>query len=122
MRVLFRFSVASGYESATCRRYYRGRTETCRSCTAEVAAFVRAMGESGVPTDVRYTLLSAAAASHRGLMNQCEQAQGVDRHLLGLQMIARDEFGMDPNSLEVFKDPAWKKRYGMVRHFVLVGD
>ncbi|CAG0892833.1 unnamed protein product [Cyprideis torosa] len=101
----------STYESATVRRFYRGRTETCRSSSAEILTFAQAMVDPQESDARRYTLLCDAAHAHRRYMQRCEAGMGCDRHLLGLKMIAK-EMGIDPDELPIFKDPSWKQSGG----------
>ncbi|CAG0882142.1 unnamed protein product [Cyprideis torosa] len=101
----------STYESATVRRFYRGRTETCRCCTKEMMAFVLAMEEGDAPLLRRCGLLQEAAKAHKAMMLRCEEGQGCDRHLFGLQLAAK-EMGINPDDLLIFQDPAWKESGG----------
>ncbi|SRR6266478_4554791 len=75
------------YESATTRRFFKGRTEVVRAVTRERDAFVRAITEEPedgkdkekADVDVQNTKkLFELAAKARGV-----DAQAVDRHMLG---------------------------------------
>eukprot|EP01061_Rhynchopus_euleeides_P040604 TRINITY_DN6998_c2_g1_i2.p1 TRINITY_DN6998_c2_g1~~TRINITY_DN6998_c2_g1_i2.p1 ORF type:complete len:776 (+),score=314.30 TRINITY_DN6998_c2_g1_i2:70-2328(+) len=86
------------YEAASTRSFFHGRTEVVRSATPEVAHFCKTVDNTSLshrvagqklPTQLR--LLREAVLAHVGLMKEAKQAQGVDRHLLGLRMIFEDE-------------------------------
>lgn len=107
------------YESASTRRYSGGRTETGRSMSVASVEFCESMrpevnekheitGESSFFIEsiakreglslskdnvmhVRAHLLIKSLLSQSENMRQCSQAQGTDRHLLGLRMISSEE-------------------------------
>ncbi len=54
-------------------------------------------------------LFKTACKKHDKLMQECRENSGVDRHFLGLKLIARD---LDIKCPEIFTDPAWKKSGG----------
>ena len=72
------------YEAVDMREYQAGRTECLRPVTPEAAAFVRALHEGHATEE----LFRAALDAHRGWVKACKSARGVDRHLLGLAMMA----------------------------------
>ncbi|XP_058445312.1 carnitine O-acetyltransferase [Malaya genurostris] len=78
------------YESAQTRMYEAGRTETIRSCSNESIAFARTMLEEGASAAEKLTKLRAAVDSHKTYASKAVQGFGVDRHLLGLKLIARE--------------------------------
>lgn len=101
------------YESAHTRLFHHGRTSTVRSCTDQSAAFVASMADlsreliSKPETKARVRkLLVEAMQNHTMLTADALQAQGVDRHLLGLQ-VAASLSGVDPSKLPLFADPAY---------------
>ena len=70
------------YESATTRRFFKGRTEVVRVVTSESDAFVRAMmAEDGV--EKRKKLFELAAMAHIANAQAAGRGEGVDRHMLG---------------------------------------
>lgn len=70
------------YESATTRRFFKGRTEVIRVVTSEADAFVQAMmSDKGV--DERKALFEKAAKLHVANAQDAGRGEGVDRHLLG---------------------------------------
>lgn len=71
------------YESATTRRYFKGRTEVVRVVTKESDAFVRAMMAQGDDSDNRRALFELAAKVHVANAQAAGRGEGVDRHLLG---------------------------------------
>ena len=77
------------YESAGTRLYVHGRTDVIRSCSNESIAFSKAMLESKDDQE-KFKKLKAAIDSHKKYVNQAVQGFGIDRHLLGLKLIARE--------------------------------
>ncbi len=54
-------------------------------------------------------LFRTACKKHDKLMQECRQNSGLDRHLLGLKLVARD---LDMKCPDIFTDSAWKKSGG----------
>jgi carnitine O-acetyltransferase len=110
------------YESAQTRKFYRGRTETVRSCTNESRKFVSMMmmtppTATTTPTTTysiqeKYEALKAAIIRHTGLMNEAVNGQGIDRHLLGLNLLLQHDAN---ESAALFDDPA----YSFTNHWFL---
>ncbi|KAJ0181787.1 hypothetical protein K1T71_002509 [Dendrolimus kikuchii] len=76
------------YESAATRMYAGGRTETIRSCSVEAVEFAKAMLDArGAPKE-QVAALKRAIQAHKDYTVQALQGFGVDRHLLGLKLIA----------------------------------
>ncbi|CAF0810070.1 unnamed protein product [Didymodactylos carnosus] len=100
---------APTYETASTRRYYKGRTETCRTCTSEVIQWCKAMvDEKNVTDGMKRKLFLIAVKRHRQLMTEASSNEGCDRHLFGLSMLATEKgykFTLDD-------DPSWKKSGG----------
>jgi carnitine O-acetyltransferase len=78
------------YESATTRRFFKGRTEVVRVVTSESDAFVRAMmaqsddsGGNNSSVENRKSLFEIAAKVHVANAQAAGRGEGVDRHLLG---------------------------------------
>lgn len=98
------------YQTATTRAYYHGRTETVRSCTPELIEWCKQMSienKSNRLSDKELLdLLLKACKKHNQLMNEARQNAGVDRHLMGLRLVARD---LDMKVPDLYTDPAWKK-------------
>nr|CAD7402882.1 unnamed protein product [Timema cristinae] len=92
------------YESAGLRKFIHGRTETIRSCSQESVDFAMKMLSGTATNEEKYEALLAAINGHKNYVIECVNGHGVDRHLLGLKLIAVE------NGLEVpalFKDPAY---------------
>jgi len=95
------------YESAATVRYHHGRTETVRSASDESAAFCRAMEDKSSSDAERLKLLQAAVKRHVRLMRAATNGDGVDRHLLGLRVLAAGT-GQMPS---LFTDKAYQLKY-----------
>ncbi|XP_049280996.1 carnitine O-acetyltransferase-like [Anopheles funestus] len=78
------------YESAQNRMYVHGRTETIRSCSVESIAFARAMLEPKQDGPTKLEAMKAAINAHKAYVSMAIQGQGVDRHLLGLKLTAKE--------------------------------
>ncbi|XP_048116561.1 peroxisomal carnitine O-octanoyltransferase [Alosa alosa] len=101
--------VGSCYETATTRRFYHGRTETMRPCTTEAQSWCRIMLDPTASAETKRTALQKAANKHNKLMNEAQNGKGIDRHLLGLSLIAKEEGLPVP---ELFTDPVFAKSGG----------
>ena len=91
------------YESAGMKRYHWGRTETCRSVSAESVAFCRVMDDPAASNEAKRQAIRSAVEVHSKYMAECIQGHGVDRHLLGLRLSLTKDEAM-PN---FFLDPAY---------------
>uniref|UniRef100_A0A182NF90 Choline/carnitine acyltransferase domain-containing protein n=1 Tax=Anopheles dirus TaxID=7168 RepID=A0A182NF90_9DIPT len=78
------------YESAQNRMYLHGRTETIRSCSVESVAFSRAMLDRKCDGRARLEAMKAAINAHKAYVSMAIQGYGVDRHLLGLKLSAKE--------------------------------
>ena len=106
---------APAYETATTRKFHRGRTETCRTCTPEAVKFCRQTLEAfggrpsrGEMSELR-SLLMSAQKKFLKLMSECCDARGCDRHLYGIQLMAEEESSPLP---QLFKHPSYEKTGG----------
>lgn len=99
---------APTYETAMMRHYYKGRTETCRSCSTDSVNFIKAMENPQEETIVKAKLFRAAANRQTELMNEARKGKGVDRHLFGLWCAAYDQGLPVP---ELYDDPLYSKRF-----------
>ncbi|KAG0709305.1 acyltransferase ChoActase/COT/CPT [Suillus ampliporus] len=93
------------YESATTRKYWKGRTETIRVVTSQSDAFVSAMDDSRVSREDRKKLFDAAAKAHITLAKAAGAGEGVDRHMLGLKLCLKEGEPVP----EVYNDPLYKR-------------
>ncbi|XP_042231513.1 peroxisomal carnitine O-octanoyltransferase-like isoform X2 [Homarus americanus] len=100
---------APTYETATTRQFYDGRTETLRSCTVESVDWVQTMLSPKASTSEKFHKMKIAMDTHNCHMKQCQNGEGVDRHLFGLYVVAL-ESGMDIPDL--FMDPSYTKSGG----------
>ena len=94
--------MAVTYESASTRRHLSGRTETGRTLTPALRRWVDAMLDPLCGTREKGELLRAATVAHVGYMRDAGAGAGCDRHLLALQLLAREHnlphpFLADPN-------------------------
>ena len=82
---------AATYETAMTRRFYHGRTETCRTCTSEAASFCRALLVDRTDAIQLKAMLERAQKKYLWLMTECMENRGCDRHLFGLAVTAAEE-------------------------------
>jgi len=102
------------YESATTRRFFKGRTEVVRVVTNESDAFVRAMMEGDGKEEAgveNRKLFELAAKAHVANAQAAGRGEGVDRHMLGLRKVLKEGEGVP----EIFEDPVVKR----ASHWVL---
>lgn len=78
------------YESASTRRFLHGRTETIRSCSIESIRFAQTMLSTSAGKNEKISALINAIESHKQYAVEAMQGLGVDRHLLGLKMAAKE--------------------------------
>ncbi|XP_076126280.1 carnitine O-acetyltransferase [Alosa pseudoharengus] len=102
----------STYESSSLRMFKLGRTETIRSTSVDSFAFVKAMDDPAKQNSEKVALLVKAIKSHRTYADQAIHGQAIDRHLLGLKMIAIEDLTSLP---ELFMDTA----YAVAMHYNL---
>lgn len=100
-------SFAPTYETAMMRQFYRGRTETCRSCSMETVNFINAMNDPNESSTAKANLFKAAANRQTELMNEARRGNGFDRHLFALWCIAHEQGLPIP---EFYDDPLYSKR------------
>ncbi|XP_035019502.1 peroxisomal carnitine O-octanoyltransferase isoform X3 [Hippoglossus stenolepis] len=94
----------SCYETAMTRKFYHGRTETMRPCTQEAVNWCRAMIDPSCDVNAKRKAMLLAFNRHNKLMAEAQNANGFDRHLLGLYLIAKEEGRPTP---ELFMDPLY---------------
>ncbi|XP_074546954.1 carnitine O-acetyltransferase [Halichoeres trimaculatus] len=94
------------YESASLRMFRLGRTDTIRSASNASAAFVKAFDDPNRQNTEKVDLMAKAVAAHRSYTNMAISGQAIDRHLLGLKLLALEENLSMP---EIFTDPAFAK-------------
>ncbi|XP_065647513.1 carnitine O-acetyltransferase isoform X2 [Hydra vulgaris] len=100
------------YETASIRKFAKGRTETIRSATPAAARYARAMDNNSINATVKHELFLQAIKAHVQYTNEALNFQAIDRHMLGLKMTALTSGMSLP---ELFRDTSYK--YAM--HFRL---
>ncbi|CAI4231974.1 unnamed protein product [Auanema sp. JU1783] len=98
------------YETASIRKFYHGRTETVRGRSREVIEFGEAFLRAQ-PKDVLLKLFRKAYDKHNEMMKNSMNAQGVDRHLMGLRLIQETQFPQYPTH-SLFKHRSWRENGG----------
>jgi carnitine O-acetyltransferase len=100
------------YEATQVRPFLHGRTETTRSVSMESAALVQKFGRcpANDETDTtirkeKLNLLHSAVKAHVKYIQDASQANGVDRHLLGLSMCIKDGETLP----ELYNDPVFQR-------------
>ncbi|RLN57935.1 hypothetical protein BBJ29_005956 [Phytophthora kernoviae] len=101
--------VVPTYESGHSRMFVEGRTETIRTVTSEVLAWLEVQDRTGADKAEVVDKLKHAMARHKELSIEALTGNGIDRHLLGLQIAAMQKTG-SPSAL--FTDPSYAKSGG----------
>jgi len=84
------------YESCSTGRFLHGRTEVIRAASPATLAAIEALAGSDAGAVSRgdaAELITGAAASLRAHAKLCQQGLGIDRHLLGLRLMAERRAG-----------------------------
>lgn len=97
------------YESATTRFYYDGRTETIRPVSEFSVEFVKAIDDPSVSRDKVKGLFKKAIDYQCQYKLEAMRGLGVDRHLLGLYILAKG-MGLNPMP-KIFTDKAFQLPY-----------
>lgn len=93
------------YEASMTRLYLQGRTETVRSLTQEVQAFVLAMNDPDVSAKEKVRLMRVAAVKHQGIYRDCMSGLGIDRHLFALYVVCKGQGYDNPFLKNVLTTP-----------------
>ncbi|TDH01320.1 hypothetical protein EPR50_G00178910 [Perca flavescens] len=106
--------LVSTYESASIRRFQKGRVDNIRSATPEALAFVKAMtdGELSTSETEKMELLQSAINMQTKYTILAITGMAIDNHLLGLREIAHE---LKMEKPEIFKDEA----HLISNHFIL---
>ena len=106
----------STYESCNMKGFYHGRTETIRSVSMESKAMCENFFKPAVSASMKEQLIRQAAKRHSQTGLAAKQGNGVDRHLLGLQQLARHRQVRLPlyDIPAIFQDPAYGRYCGSV--------
>ena len=94
------------YESASTRRFRLGRTDTIRSCSISSDTFAKAFVGKNTSNAELALLLRKAVTDHKQYTNDAIAGQAIDRHLLGLRLIAKKSGQEEPL---IFKDSTYKR-------------
>lgn len=89
-----------------------GRTEAIRSTTTESLQFTKAMDDPSKHNSEKAALLEKAIKVHREHTHMAIYGQGVERHMLGLKMVAIEDLTSLP---EIFMDTS----FAVASHFNL---
>jgi carnitine O-acetyltransferase len=98
--------IAATYEAATTRRFRKGRTEAIRVVTTETQKFVKAYDDDKTSPEELRKLFKEACARHIQDAKEAGKAQGIDRHIMGLKMLAASSSEPAP---ALFSDPLFKR-------------
>jgi carnitine O-acetyltransferase len=98
------------YETASLRSFFHGRTECIRPQSMEMTGFLRAFdaaagAAASLPPGQLAELVRQSGEAHKDYTKRCMAGNGVDRHLMGLRIIAA-ESGMPVHPL--FADKAYR--------------
>lgn len=103
---------AGTYEATQVRPFLHGRTETTRTVSTESAAFVQKLGlqpaldeHDDASRRAKLHLLQQAVLAHVRYTGAAAQAQGVDRHFLGLSMLVQNGEAMP----DLYADPVFHR-------------
>lgn len=97
----------AAYETAHTRLFYHGRTETIRSTTLEAVTFCKTMEDGTASNAEKLSSLRAAIDAHKALVKDAMTGHGIDRHLLGLRIVAEAEGKVSEPA--IFTDPGLLK-------------
>lgn len=94
------------YESASLRMFRLGRTDTIRSASNASVEFVKAFDNQSKQNREKIELLEKAVKAHRWYTNMAISGQAIDRHLLGLKILALEQQITLP---PIFSDKSYSK-------------
>ena len=109
-------TVQSTYESCNMKGYYHGRTECIRSTSSESKLMCETFIDKNASTSTKAKLIRSAAERHVKTGSLAKKAKGADRHLLGLQTLARHRQILFPHFdiPEIFTDSSYPKFCGSI--------
>src|SRR3989338_3439673 len=99
------------YESSHPRIFRKGRTETVRSASSDALAYVQSMHDPDDGDFQRILLLRKAVNSHIAYMRQAMSGNGVDRHLMGLNVVASQMGLVGEKTHAIFRDTGYRLNY-----------
>jgi len=98
------------YEATQTRKFLHGRTETTRAVSLQSEAFVNAMDNNDgkdLPTSTKLSLLRQATEAHQKYTEAASNGRGVDRHFLGLSLLASEGDDEEKPLPKLFSHPAF---------------
>eukprot|EP01121_Diplochlamys_sp_Union-15-3_P016098 TRINITY_DN5417_c0_g1_i1.p1 TRINITY_DN5417_c0_g1~~TRINITY_DN5417_c0_g1_i1.p1 ORF type:complete len:515 (+),score=95.52 TRINITY_DN5417_c0_g1_i1:281-1825(+) len=98
------------YETGHTRAFYHGRTDVVRVCSSEGLEWVKAMCDTTATPGKRAKLFDTAIQYHRKFLSDVVSGKGIDRHILGLKLIATMEHYENGRPMDkIFSDPLMSK-------------
>ncbi|KAG2018014.1 carnitine acetyl transferase [Coprinopsis cinerea AmutBmut pab1-1] len=94
------------YETVLTRMFKNGRTETLRSLTRDAREWVLSMHDPKASSQDRIRALQRAVQTHTRLTREAATGRGIDRHLMGLQLLLRPPNG---ESAALFDDELFSR-------------
>eukprot|EP01126_Amoeba_proteus_P047275 TRINITY_DN5387_c0_g1_i3.p1 TRINITY_DN5387_c0_g1~~TRINITY_DN5387_c0_g1_i3.p1 ORF type:complete len:653 (-),score=120.36 TRINITY_DN5387_c0_g1_i3:87-1976(-) len=103
--------IGSTYESAMTKKFYHGRTECMRVVTNELVDFLNIIADPSSVAIDQQKMLKIAIKSHVKRVQEAKSGQGVDRHLWGMNQIAKQrQIRLPGYSVpDIFSDVAWSR-------------
>ena len=93
------------YESCSTRGFFRGRTETIRACSDDMATFITAFSKKdSFRKSELCEMMYQAAGRHVALAKEAMIGLGCDRHMMALKIIAEEGGYEIPG---IFTDPMY---------------
>ena len=108
-----RNKVGSTYESSNTKKFYHGRTETIRSCSKDSKDFCETFVNPNSTSKSIYDSFVKACETHVKISNEAKVGNGIDRHLFGMQQLAKHNIQKytNYNMPEIYQD----KAYGLMK-------
>eukprot|EP01127_Copromyxa_protea_P007851 TRINITY_DN1782_c0_g2_i1.p1 TRINITY_DN1782_c0_g2~~TRINITY_DN1782_c0_g2_i1.p1 ORF type:complete len:634 (-),score=124.07 TRINITY_DN1782_c0_g2_i1:37-1938(-) len=109
--------LGSTYESAMTKKFYHGRTECMRPITNEMADLMKIISDPSSVAIEQLKVLKTAIKAHVTRVQASKAGEGVDRHLWGLNQLAKQRQVRLPgyNIPDIFQDIAWARlRYDVL--------
>ena len=83
-----------------------GRTDGIRSCSVESVAFAKCMNNFTLSNSEKIEKMKTAIAAHKAYANMANAGNGIERHLMGLNLISKEKSIMTPS---IFLDEGYIK-------------
>ncbi|KFD54388.1 hypothetical protein M513_04731 [Trichuris suis] len=85
------------YESASMRRFFKGRVENLRAATPQALQWVEAMENKNASKETKRRSFLEAMDHHNQLMQEVVTGYGIDNHLIALKEIAEHKYDKMPD-------------------------